>query len=211
MIRASRSVSSCAGVGNLCRYNDNAWLVAIVLDGRGRRNSGHVKTSLETIDTTPDKCPALLRDGDRVMLAAIHVNNAIVLEVQGVDNGRCVNNSVVVAGALKDARATEAVETPGPDTIFLINREGMICARVDSPVLLDSGAKGLGLEGGFFTLVSCTLDDVVPKLVLLAGAPDKDAAFIVDGHSVICAARDARDFLELRQVNWFEFYFDFRA
>ena len=77
----------------------------------------------------------------------------------------------------------------------------MVGTGVDSFVLFDFGAKRLGLEGGFDTFSTSTLDDMISKLILLTRTPNEDRTFVVQSQGMVSTAADVNNVLEFGIAN----------
>ena len=149
------------------------------------------------IDAAPDEGFAVLGNGDGVVLASVHMSNAVTFEVEIVDEGGSVDDGVIIPSSFGDAATTKAIDTPGPESIFLINSKGVVGTGEDGFVGLDSCAKGLGLERRLFILCTSTLDDMVAELILFSRTPNEHTTLIVQSYGVVGAAFDMDDVLQL--------------
>ena len=101
---------------------------------------------MTAVDAAPGEGFAGGGEGDGVVVTAFDVDDGVVFETQPFYDLGSVDDCVVVTGSFFDTAATEAIHTPGPDTLFLVDSEGVVSAGVDGFVSSEPCAKRLRLE-----------------------------------------------------------------
>jgi len=164
-------------------------------------NGSHVQAKLVAIHASPDESLAILCNCNGVVLPAIYMSDAVILEIKFLYKSRSIDGSIVIASALADPTAPETIDPPGPQTIFFINSKRVVGAGIDGFVHFRLRTQGVRLEACLLVHCASTLNDVVTKLVLLSRSPNKDCTLFVHGHGMVSAADDVNYVLELRNKN----------
>lgn len=152
-----------------------------------------VHAGLAAVAAAPDEALAVLGGGEGVVGASREVDDGVVGEFEGADDGRRVDDCVVLASVVVNAGGAERIGAPGPDLLFPVDGEGMVGTACDQANVLAFETKEAGGEG----FVALTLHLAEAKLILLARAPGVDDAFVVASKSVIGARGNVDDFLEV--------------
>ena len=167
VVRACGSPGCFAEIWNSGGYDDDACFPVSVADGAAFRDGGHVQADLVAIDAAPHESLAVFGHGDGVMLSTVHVNDAVALEVEVIDERGGVDNCIIVASSFSNSATPKAVDTPGPEPVFLINSKGVVGPGEDGFVGFSFCTEWLRLEGRLLVFGTSTLDDVVAELILL--------------------------------------------
>lgn len=104
------------------------------------------------------------------------------------------DDRVVSASRLLVSGLAEAVHTPHPDTLLLVNSEGVIVSTSDEADSLSEQTQKVWRK----TFVFPPLHNTVAKLILLAGAPDPNVTLLVQGNGVIRTATNLGYFRQFR-------------
>ena len=182
--------------GDRGRDFEDAGVVALVEDDVGVGVEGVERDAhLVAVDAAPGETGAVGGDGDGVVHAAFEADDVLVRE-RGDERG-FQDDGVVFARAFRDPRFAVVVEAPAPDAAGLVDGEGVVGPGFD----VGDFAAGQAEFARHEAVHAGAFDDASAELVLLAGAPGEDVAFLVEREDVVAAADEVGDFLEGREVH----------
>lgn len=108
------------------------------------------------------------------------------------------NNGISLPSIIGNTSLSEIVETPGEDTVLVVDGEAVEEAADD---VLDLALWKT--EGGWHEGVRAVpVHDAATQLVLLATAPGEGVAAVVEREDVVSAGGEEFDFLELGDEDW---------
>jgi len=176
--------------GDLAGDCEDTRRTTLVLDGSVVGEVRNLDARLMTVDTSPCQAVSSAGHSDRVMAATLYACDGF--SGQSLDNLRFEDDGIVFTGVVGNASLAIVVETPGPDTILVVNGKGMVVTTGD----VFDGLLGQAELSRNQTLRLCALNDTTAELVLLARAPCKDSTVGVEGENMVCTAGEFGDFLQ---------------
>ena len=180
---------------NIGWLDQDAWFAFVIFDDGGIGQGGRVEASLGAIEAAPGEAATGGCDGDGVVGAAGDVGDFIVVgEGQRWYDDSSGDDSAVIACGFGYASLAKGVQAKGIGFFVYADAEGVVLAAADEADLL-AQAQLVGNQ----SVGAGTDDDAVAELILLAGAPDVDVAFGVEGEGVVGATDDIGDFLYVNE------------
>lgn len=179
-------------VGDGGRHPEDARGLAFVEDDGVGGERVDFDTRLEAVEAPPDEAFAGLGHGNGVVGASFDASDFLAGE--RLDDSGSKDDGIFLARAFEDAGFAEAVEAPSPDSAGFVDSKGVVRATVDVSDFVAGKAKFARSE----SVHAGAFNDATTELVLLAGAPSEDGAFLVKSQGVIVATDDVSDLLESR-------------